>query len=711
MTYSMLVITIPAMSEIREGGYFRFFRWLSNTGLLAAVFLSPFSTTLKSAALVLALLGWLPRLGLTRGKDFTTGVYSKPLLLIVVIGTLSAFFSWRGRVSLSLLNKEIIQFALLYLLLINHRSVLKRLPMCLLISVIISIALCFQQHFYGGLKQTVGLMDHPNIFGGYLAAMFPIVVSLFFRTTYNFMKIALVILSVCILLSLVFTGCRTALVLATVGLLATFLVTRRYLAASLVGLAIILTLVLPMASLKMTRESNLSRFSWHLLTQSTCVRAKMWEGALRTIADFPLLGVGPGNFSLSFRRLKILKKYDYIRDLVLHAHNIFLHLWAELGFLGPVAMIMAIVTFYNLTKSITLLSKTSVQADSLGAAFTISLLIVLLHSFVDFLFCASSYTYLVIALLAFHEGFSGKRKIDSHLDMHLLNLLPAFSLTFFICHYLLYRALIWAPITGLPLLILLLVTAKYFIYLSESSAPHGCCSIMSALCITGFLLLMFAFIINFLATPLPLGSLLKAITIPLTMCFFMLLVQPTLLPAISPIVPHEDAGGQWRIKNKTVIIILFLLAVFPITNLAGQAVCIVLSKQAISERRFGRASTFASTALNLDSSCGETYLLRGKLYFQEGNIQQAFDCFKQAVIQNPHPESMFWIEAESCVRQDKWNSVAKLAVKRGGLEILSPNDPTISTHQLQCLYEAFLNTGHQTEAEVFATAIKTRDDH
>jgi len=69
-------------------------------------------------------------------------------------------------------------------------------------------------------------------------------------------------------------------------------------------------------------------------------RLSFWKSSLAMIKDFPLTGVGAGNFS------NIYLKYKYfLANETMFAHNIFLQAWAETGILGIISIIWLLAAF------------------------------------------------------------------------------------------------------------------------------------------------------------------------------------------------------------------------------------------------------------------------------------------------------------------------------------------------------------------------------
>lgn len=63
-------------------------------------------------------------------------------------------------------------------------------------------------------------------------------------------------------------------------------------------------------------------------------RLRIWKRALRMIADHPIRGVGPGNFQEVFQAKYVSDPNEDLRRAGVHAHNLWLHQFAELGLPG-----------------------------------------------------------------------------------------------------------------------------------------------------------------------------------------------------------------------------------------------------------------------------------------------------------------------------------------------------------------------------------------
>jgi putative inorganic carbon (HCO3(-)) transporter len=193
----------------------------------------------------------------------------------------------------------------------------------------------------------------PNILGGYLAMIIPL--------AFIYKKKAWIILLLSA--SLLLSKSLGALFSIFLALLLYFHLRQKLnksrLAMLLLGLSLLLFLLL---SLRIPAQKT------HLKPLfSTLMRLKYWKQTFIIIQAFPWTGVGPGNFNLIQSR---------------YAHNSYLQIWAEMGFLGLASFLWLVLSvlieglrnlkLYPHKKEITLLITAS-------TAF-------LLHNFLDFSF-------------------------------------------------------------------------------------------------------------------------------------------------------------------------------------------------------------------------------------------------------------------------------------------------------------------------------------
>ena len=77
--------------------------------------------------------------------------------------------------------------------------------------------------------------------------------------------------------------------------------------------------------------------------QSNAERLLLWESSWRIFKDYPLLGIGPGNFKKIYNE-QYISPESKVPNLG-HAHNNFLHILAEQGILGCLAFCVMFIYF------------------------------------------------------------------------------------------------------------------------------------------------------------------------------------------------------------------------------------------------------------------------------------------------------------------------------------------------------------------------------
>ena len=193
----------------------------------------------------------------------------------------------------------------------------------------------------------------PNILGGYLAMIIPL--ALAFKKKIFF----LLPLFGAILL----TASAGAFLSMCLGVSIYYLLTNRFNKRTLIILASIFSAgaVLIIITRVMTHTQH------HQLSFSTSMRFNYWKETLELIKQFPLTGVGPGNFNLQHSRF---------------THNSFLQIWAELGIITLIGFIwLNLQIFISAIKKI-LQRQSSIQYAALMASCSIFLI----HNLIDFSF-------------------------------------------------------------------------------------------------------------------------------------------------------------------------------------------------------------------------------------------------------------------------------------------------------------------------------------
>ena len=122
---------------------------------------------------------------------------------------------------------------------------------------------------------------------------------------------------------------------------------------------------------------------------SFMTRVYIWRGTLDMIKDNPLIGTGIGTFVWGFPRYRP----PGLDSKVVHAHNDYLHMAAEMGLLALPLMLWMVI--------IILKRGFSAAGDPVFIGMSTGLLSVFLHGLIDFNFHIPANMMLISALCAF----------------------------------------------------------------------------------------------------------------------------------------------------------------------------------------------------------------------------------------------------------------------------------------------------------------------
>lgn len=120
-------------------------------------------------------------------------------------------------------------------------------------------------------------------------------------------------------------------------------------------------------------------------------RIEIWGATLRMITEHPLLGVGIGNFRAAYGNLMIyglplIQSFDQTLSMVApnHAHNLILHVAAEVGLTGLATFVsLLLVAFLKALRSG---KSTGIQARTLKVGMAAGLGAMLIHSLAEVTF-------------------------------------------------------------------------------------------------------------------------------------------------------------------------------------------------------------------------------------------------------------------------------------------------------------------------------------
>ena len=189
--------------------------------------------------------------------------------------------------------------------------------------------------FRSVITRITSTFANPNAFGAYLILIiFPVIMLSIYEKNKT-KKIMYVLLSMLVIINLVMTFSRNAILGLGIGLLVLTLIYSIKWIFALGGLAILLSFI----------PSVFQRIVGTFDLHQNELRIKLWKTALYMIRDHPILGVGNGNFVTKYNeyvsKYKELKYYAYKNY---PNHNSYLKFESELGILGIASFIGIIIT-------------------------------------------------------------------------------------------------------------------------------------------------------------------------------------------------------------------------------------------------------------------------------------------------------------------------------------------------------------------------------
>jgi hypothetical protein len=196
-----------------------------------------------------------------------------------------------------------------------------------------------QSELVGRVLRSYGTFDHPNIFGGFMVVSIMLFTAFFLkRRSIIFARMSLVALPF-LLAALFFSFSRSAWLALAVWFGVMLSTSARKTIGGLASVAFLTAVVL--ASVYAPHMQT--RFGFAAAHEVTSVqeRASLTQDALTLISKHPLIGVGAGQFTLAMHSIDPTREYWEYQPV----HNVFLLLFAELGFIGVVLTLLVLVFF------------------------------------------------------------------------------------------------------------------------------------------------------------------------------------------------------------------------------------------------------------------------------------------------------------------------------------------------------------------------------
>jgi putative inorganic carbon (HCO3(-)) transporter len=391
-------------------------KWLRAITLLslcAMIFTLPFSKSAVEICFIAALISWalgrilshrpgIPLIDLF--KPFSTPLNS-PLFLFASLGFLSIFTSVSISLSLKGFFFKLLEGVFIYFIAVETIDDRKKLNFVLIVMAS-SMLLIFTdgifQYMTGrdfirhypicGGNRIQASFSNPNGLAGWLAVMFPLVLSLglikYRRTFRGIMKPLIWALICAAGLCLTLTYSRGAWIGAVIALFFIGIVKKSKFYIFIILAIIALPFIVPvpvkerlLAVLPLTIPYSIKERLFSIITFVEPVRISLWHEAAAVIKNFPILGCGLNTYSI------IAPNYKIAVDGGIYPHNSYLQMTAEMGIVGlAVFMWMMFALFKNSLNNIKRI-KDGFYSNVLTGLLA-GMLAFLVHSFFDVNFYA-----------------------------------------------------------------------------------------------------------------------------------------------------------------------------------------------------------------------------------------------------------------------------------------------------------------------------------
>ncbi len=320
--------------------------------ILISIFSLPLSESVKNISFGLSLFLWIVKIILNRGIKVKITPLGGLFLLFLCVSILSAINSPYTQRSLHG-AWDVFRYTAFFFIVLNNFNTEDRIKTAVWVTVIsIGIGdvfgiLRYYKNYTPDNPYNFSILSlgDKNSTAQYLSMMLSLLFGLLLNLSMAKLQRGIVIFVTALtIISLVLTYARGIWVAFLLTLIIFGLLRRDWKIPVILGLLILAGLIGALTS--KTFEEKIISFKNPLQVEQVLSRYKIWEGTLRIIKDHPFLGIGPRCFGLEENK----KKYNLPQDAT-HGHNILLNVWAEMGTMGLLSLLLWLSYYiYNTIK-------------------------------------------------------------------------------------------------------------------------------------------------------------------------------------------------------------------------------------------------------------------------------------------------------------------------------------------------------------------------
>jgi len=404
----------PGLSTIPESTFIRFCNRIIEIGLMALIIFTPLAfgtvqvwsiTTVYLITLAIVAIWLVKMIAPGRFKLVKTAL-DLPILLflaIAAITTLTSIYPYASRLELY----KIINYVVLYYLVVNNikgKAQIKRIA-TLVVIVGTSLAIYGLYNYFNGIEKIYTLdkkyylgmltstyVNHNHI-GGYFELAIPLGIGSIIANRRSPLSLLLLIAAtVTMIIALVFTYSRGA----WLGFLGSMIVLGTIIALKLkisknwsrfkkwgtlvAGVLIVIIAVILMPSQVKQRAATLFEFEGtQFKDMSLQGRLIVNQNTLEMIKDYPILGSGPGTFTILYPKYRDPRLIMFMNA----THNDYLQYAEEMGLFGIGSFVLLLVLFFK--KNLNVLKDLKDKyLQGLIIGFLVSISAIAIHGLGDF---------------------------------------------------------------------------------------------------------------------------------------------------------------------------------------------------------------------------------------------------------------------------------------------------------------------------------------
>lgn len=194
------------------------------------------------------------------------------------------------------------------------------------------------QELFAGERRIFSTFGNPNVYGTYLLLAIPLAAACIVYVKNLLLKLCAVGVAGLLVINLLLTlsrGCYLSLALAA-GIFV--LIIEKRLIVAFIPALLALPFVLPQAIVN--RLLSIVNFA----DTSTAFRLSIWQGSLRILQDFWMIGLGQGIDAYN----RVYPYYAFAAIVSPHSHNLFIQIFVEMGIVGLIVFIGVLACFFRI---------------------------------------------------------------------------------------------------------------------------------------------------------------------------------------------------------------------------------------------------------------------------------------------------------------------------------------------------------------------------